>query len=498
MKHKLTKLLTLMLALTFVLCCFAGCGNSGDEPTGGKETTTSSEDETTDELTAALNQLDAIDWNRAEFGILTLSNFKDEVYGEYGASGDSATSSQIISDAVYERNLLFEERCNLKLSIVEKDSSSIDSAVQKESSTNSGDFYLIDNYLSNTANAAVNGYLYNYLDLDIDLDYSWWDSGTADFALAGCIYFMTGDTNFADDNVTYVLIFNKQLQKNYNVDNPYETVKNNKWTLSYFNQVIQGISSDNGDGKWDENDTYGFLTTWEYGNTFFIGCDLRYINNSRETDTPTLYLTDKMDKAVEVVNLARQIYHNNNATYMSPGGSEANGLTAFKENRGLFYGEVASYLPKLNSEMDDCYGVLPVPKYDEAQEYYRTWTHNSGSCLSITAAVSDANAEMMGNTVQAYAILSSKYVKPAYYDIMLTTRNVTDAESSEMLDIIFQNRVYEMSFYFQTAFPGYYDLVKTCVNDNKDTFSSSYASTAKSFNTRISSMIKKLEKNNKS
>ena len=184
-------------------------------------------------------------------------------------------------------------------------------------------------------------------------------------------------------------------------------------------------------------------------------------------------------------------------SFESPPGKEGQGLTAFKEDRGLFYGEVASYLPKLNSEMGDYYGVLPVPKYDEAQQYYRTWTHDSGSCLSITSAVSEDQAETVGNIVQAYAILSSQKVKPAYYDIMLTTRNVTDAESSEMLDIIFQNRVYDMAFYYQTIFTGYYDLVKTCVNDNKDTFSSSYKSVSKTFSTRINSMIKKLENSKK-
>lgn len=495
MKSKLTKLLTLVLTLTFILACFAGCGNT-EENEGGKETTANSEADTTDELKVALDELGDINWGGGEFGILTYSGFKDEVYGEYG-SQEEGSSSQVISDAVYERNVLFEERCKLKLSIIEKESAAVDTSIQQESQTASGDFYFVNHYLERTANAAVNGYLYNYLDLGVDLDNPWWDSGTADFALADNIFFMTGDTNFADDNVTYVLIFNKKMQKDYNVADPYQTVKDSKWTLSYFDQVIQGISSDNGDGKWDENDTYGFLTTWEYGNTFFLGCDLRYINNSRDTDVPTLFLEDNMDKALEVVNLARQIYHNNNATFMSPPGKEGQGLTAFKEDRGLFYGEVASYLPKLNSEMGDYYGVLPVPKYDEAQQYYRTWTHDSGSCLSITSAVSEDQAETVGNIVQAYAILSSQKVKPAYYDIMLTTRNVTDAESSEMLDLIFQNRVYDMAFYYKTIFTGYYDLVKTCVNDNKDTFSSSYKSVSKTFSTRINSMIKKLENSKK-
>lgn len=108
MKSKLTKLLTLVLTLTCILACFAGCGDT-EENEGGKETTANSEADTTDELKVALDELGDINWGGGEFGILTYSGFKDEVYGEYG-SQEEGSSSQVISDAVYERNVLFEER----------------------------------------------------------------------------------------------------------------------------------------------------------------------------------------------------------------------------------------------------------------------------------------------------------------------------------------------------------------------------------------------------
>ena len=48
--------------------------------------------------------------------------------------------------------------------------------------------------------------------------------------------------------------------------------------------------------------------------------------------------------------------------------------------------------------------------------------------------VPDDIAEKVGKTIQYYAIFSSQEVKPAYYNIMLTSRNIRDAESGEMLD----------------------------------------------------------------
>ena len=368
--------------------------------------------------------------------------------------------------------------------------------VYPEEATADAQIKVLDNLISQQPDAiCISANDFNAL--QVDLDGEWWDSGTANFVLAGGVYFMTGSTNTRDDGVTYVLIFNKDLQKTYSatVPNPYDTVKSWEWTLDYFNNVIQGISNDNGDGKWDELDTYGFINTWEYGNTFFLASDLRYVINDDSVAYPELFLasSSNMEKALNVLELSRAIYHNNNASYMSPPGQENLGLTAFKEGRGLFYGEVAQYLSTLNREMTDGnYGVLPVPKYDKAQEFYRTWTHDSGSAFSVTSAIPEKDAEVIGQIMSAYAILSHQKLKPAYYDTMLKSRGVQDAESAEILDLIFQNRVYDLAFYFDL---GFYDVFKSNVNDkNSERFSSAYSSAAKSFDRKLKNILRKLER----
>lgn len=493
MKSKFMRVLCLALTCLLALSCFAACGNGDDKPSEDGTKSSNTEAATNDEKQMALDAI-TVKWGGGDFGILAANGYKDEVYAENGQVTTDGGASQVINDAVYERNVLLEDKCDLKFVPIIKDAASCDSAIRTESQAPTGDFTLIEWNMNNTANQALSGTFYNYLALGVDVDQPWWDQGTADFALADNIFFMNGAINFVDDNLTYVLIFNKGMANSHNIPNPYDTVKEWKWTLSYFNELIQGISSENGDGKWNELDTYGFVTTWEYGNTFFLGSDLRYINNSRSADSPSLYLSDHMDKAMNVLDLAKSIYHNNNATYMSPPGQENLGLAAFKGNRGMFYGEVAQYLRVLNADMDGDYGVLPVPKYDESQEFYRTWTHDSGSCLSVISSIPEDKAETVGAIIEAYAILSAQKVQPAYYDIMLTSRNVRDPESAEMLDIIFQNRVYDMAFYFQSTFPNFYNLFKTSVNDNSDSFSSQYTRASNGFDKKVSRLLAKLEK----
>lgn len=500
MKSVTLKLSALLLALTMLLplATFVACSDPEEDPdseqTSGEAGT---EAATADPVQEALDDLGEIDWGGEDFAVLYNASFKGEVYGENGEVGDDNESSQVINDAVYNRNSLLEDRCNLKWVTIEKEAASMGTSIQNEASAPTGDFQIIDHRLGDSASLATSGYLYNLYDLGMDLEGEWWDSGTAEFVLAGGVYFMSGSLNFVDDNVTYVLIFNKEMQKTYQntVPNPYETVRNWEWTLEYFNRVIQGVSADNGDGTWNELDTYGFINTWEYGNTFFIGSDLRYINNTNSDGEITLFLTDgaQMEKALDVLELSQAIYHNNNASFMSPPGEETKGQTAFKENRGLFYGEVVSHLTPLTQEMDGEFGILPVPKYDKAQEFYRTWTHASGSTFSVTSAIPEGQAETVGQILEAYAILSHQYLKPAYYDIMLTSRNVHDAESAEMMDLMFSNRVYEMSFYFDSF--GFFNLFKTATNDNADNFSSQYTAQAKSFDRKLKTVLKKLEQN---
>lgn len=493
MKTKLTKLLSLLLAGLMLLSGFVACADQTDDPAEQTSGGTTNEDETKDPVQAALDDLGEIDYGGREFTVLYGAGQKEENYGVNETVDQEGGASQIINDAVYERNTLLEDRCNLVYGNIEGDVSNM---AKTEASAPTGDFQFMDTSLRDQAALATNGYLYDFNALGINLDGEWWDSGTASFVLADSVFFMTGSTNTRDDGVTYVLIFNKDMRKTYSetIPNPYDTVKSWEWTLDYFNNIIQGISSDNGDGKWDELDTYGFINTWEYGNTFFLASDLRYVINDDTVDYPELFLasSSNMEKALNVLELSRAIYHNNNASFMSPPGEEGKGLTAFKEGRGLFYGEVAQYLSALNREMTEGnYGVLPVPKYDKAQEFYRTWTHDSGSAFSVTSAIPEKDTEVIGQIMSAYAILSHQKLKPAYYDTMLKSRGVQDAESAEILDLIFQNRIYDLAFYFDL---GFYDVFKSNVNDkNSERFSSAYSSAAKSFDRKLKGILRKLE-----
>lgn len=500
---KLRKLLCLMLAVLMLFGALTACGRPQEDPdpaesqsqgSGNGPDEIQSEATTKDPAKEALARLTDVDWGGDDFSILyvaDIAGYSEEVEAE--AEATDQTSSAVINDAVYERNITLEELCHLTFVPVPTTTNGVTTQVNAECQTNTGDYDLITAPASITAKMATSGYLYNYLEMDIDYEQPWWDPGTLDFALDGNIFFMNGAHNIVDDDVTFVFMFNKTLQSEAQIPDPYTTVRNSEWTMEYFNSIIQNVSSENGDGKWDENDTYGFSTPNSIGNTFFYGAGLKYVVNSRDTDYPELALNSQLEKANQVLELAQTIVHANNSSYVANAGSEILSRDIFVDGRALFYCEAASYLRALNQTMEGDYGVVPVPKFDKNQANYITWTHDIGSTLSIpTSIVDEIEEQQFTEVLETYVILSYQLVKPAYYDTMLTSRNVRDPDSAEMLDIIFQNRTYDMAMFFTDL--GFNSLFSTCVIENSDNFSSKYSSNSKRFDRQIGNILKKISK----
>ena len=88
--------------------------------------------------------------------------------------------------------------------------------------------------------------------------------------------------------------------------------------------------------------------------------------------------------------------------------------------------------------MESDFGIIPYPKYDEAQKDYYT-----PMCVVavpfITVPTSNADLENTGIFLEEYAYQGRKSVLPAFYDILLQRKVARDEESSEMLDLIFDN-----------------------------------------------------------
>lgn len=488
MKHLYKRILALLLATGMLLPAMA-CAQDGDKTTEtqSNDQTTAAVEVETDPLEIALNDLrKETNWHGEEFGLLYVNDiggYKEEVEADAQFSGEN--SNVVINDAVFERNTLFQEYCNLKFALLPVSVNAFNTTMSNGIQTGTRDFYLCTQSAGGTASSALQGYLYNYLNLGIDYEQAWWDAGTLEFALDGRVFFMNGPFNIVDDDVTYFVGFNKKLQKEHQIPDLYQTVRSMDWTMDYLNSVISDLSSDNGDGTWDEKDTYGLTATGVISASFFYGSGLKYVDNSADKDLPELMLDDKMDRVLDVLDVTRSIIHENNSTYTGIG------LEIFMQDRALFGYEVISYLRTLSSSMEGEYGVLPVPKFDKEQDRYYAHSNPIGSTLSIPTTVAQTDMEQFANVLEIYCLLSQKLVRPAYYEVTLMTRNIQDLESAEMLELILSSRVYDLAAYFADL--GLSGVFEEAATGSADNFSSKYASASKTFNKKVKNMLRKLQ-----
>lgn len=464
----------LLLSLLLVSGTVCACGDAQSSSDVQKENGTTA---LTD--TAAEEQEDPFASARAAFDALPAHDLggKDFVITAQAGVGNSekeifieTATGDVIEDAVYRRNLAVNEAFNCK--IVLSAQSDVNSAVKKAVTAGDDSIQLAFPNLAGGGSLAQAGVLRNFLDFDeFDLSAPWWDQGTANLKIGGKVYFMMGDVNILDNDVTYILLFNKKLIGDADLEEPYQLVRDGKWTIDVFGSMCRDITADiDGDGAFTEKDRYGYVTTLSGPNTFFYGSEMKYVE--LDADGAPYLITDT-EKATDVLRRVVGIVKENNTCYQPS--DPAVGKPIFMEDRALFYGEVLSYIINLRA-METAFGVLPIPKYDEAQKNYYTYCENNAStvCIPNLGAEPEINAAVL----EALAIQSHINVTPAYYEVALERKYTRDEESTEMLDIALANRVYDIGRVYTNL--GTSDIFSNLANKGSLDFVSSYAKKEKS------------------
>lgn len=220
--------------------------------------------------------------------------------------------------------------------------------------------------------------------------------------------------------------FNKSMMAEYDIEEPYQDVLDGKWTLDRMIEMSKIATKDvNGDGTMDEKDTYGFVCGSDWQLNAFI-----YSLGSSVTsldDNGKIVLAMNTPHTIEVFDKLHNFLNNSGNTWLGGEISMADGRALFAQTttQGLDY-------------MRDCeveYGIVPYPKWDEAQESYNGY--DISAFISIPSSVGDP--EMVGKTLEMLNYYSETLVLPTYYNISLNMKSVRDEESIAMLDLIFND-----------------------------------------------------------
>lgn len=84
--------------------------------------------------------------------------------------------------------------------------------------------------------------------------------------------------------------------------------------------------------------------------------------------------------------------------------------------------------------MTDTYGVLPLPKFDEAQDIYRTIPQDSFNLISVIGDTE--NPDMIAAVLELMCAESYKTIIPLYYEEALKYKYMPTEDSGKMLDYL--------------------------------------------------------------
>jgi hypothetical protein len=255
----------------------------------------------------------------------------------------------------------------------------------------------------------------------------------------------------------------------------YETVAKNEWTLDYHASLVEDFYEDlNGDGKRDEEDLYGHVSSAGINvDAYWSACDLPMVQKNAEGEYEWVLDNAKIS---DLTDKLLYLFYESGGSYLCTEGANN---TAQPGIRKMFAESRAATvtLRLLAVELDDIrnmqehYGIVPMPKFDETQTGYYSAAHNQITVYGIPLTVTGEDLEMMGALMEALASESYKTVMPAYYEVALKTKYVSDDESAKMLDKVIDNLYLDAGFFYSDNIP-FYKQMRTWIGSNNNNVSS--------------------------
>ena len=494
-----TRLLAGILACLMLLPTLAACGTTAEDPVVTNGGTTGAEvTEPVTELTDSLPD----DLNYGGDEIVILSRYR-----EGWTSGEIAVEelrNEPVNDAVYERNRAVEERLGVEIVSIEEpgDSAYIvtdKAATAVKSGTHEYDILAAACYAA--VNESLNGTFADMRQsLYIDFDKPWWSQGYNEVVeYQGAQFCGLSSALLSQYRFAFVTLFNKDIFTDAGQPLLYEAVEDGTWTLDNQISLIPLFHKDNGNGVQDEDgDVYG-LVSCDYVSTdpYWSSCMVDIIKKNSYGEYEFVFDSGKLHDVCDKV--LRLFYETDGGTYDYK--MEVENTEQYKI-RDMFArgGAAMATIRILELEndairgMEQEFGVIPMPKYDENQKEYRTLLHDQFTVLSILTTVDEERLDEVGAVLEAMASISYKTVRPAYYETTLRTQIAKDPQSAEMFNIIIDNIYMDAGIVYTIALDTFHDKFRRIIGSEENTVTSQYKKVSITASRALNTMCKRLER----
>lgn len=455
-----------LLLVVFMLLIATACGSGEDDTpntttSGNSEANTSASEATTTEEPVPENMRDDLgeyNFNGATYTILSRKNTSYEFKSEE-VTGD------LVKDAVYQRNVDIEDRFAVKLDTLEQagdwgDRDSFIAKIGNSYLSGGHEFDLISTHSAYIVNIGIKGYAYDLAELpNIDLSKRWWAPAyTNNVNIDGAIYSAIGDINYTLYQFMHCMFFNKEIAESNKITGLYELVQDGKWTFDKMKEYSLIVGTDlDGNGVYDKNDLYGIGMNGHACRIFATAFDTKMTiddgTGHQKVNLPNEKYLDVYSKLYDFVWNNTQVNFQNDADTQMP---------MFADGKLMFFvgrlGNAATI-----KDMDDDYGILPLPKYNEEQENYISGARDYMSAIAVFRNTEDP--ERTGTITEALCMYGYNKVTPAYYETTLKLKYLNDETAMSMLDTIRDT----LTFDFAMSYTNSLSLIFSIMGDNIQT-----------------------------
>lgn len=492
---KAKQITSLIMALLILTGAFSSCGGTktDDQPdiiSGGDiEDSASDEDaETETEPMFVPDDLpDTLNFDGNEVHIFGWERNVPEFTVE-SETGD------IVNDAIYQRNRTVEERLGVRLTYT----------LAPGNNSNMGQWTktVMNSTLSaDGSNDIVGGYsmagaslAYNHMLIDLagqqylDFTKPWWPASLInEAAVNGRLYFCSGDIS---DYLIYYLnavFFNKKLTNAYDVGDLYSAVRDGSWTLDMFAEKSANAYEDlNGNGKKDANDQFGMTMSSVCADSLYFSSGLR-ISGTDEEGLPVISEDFGSEKTQALVSYLVDLFKTESA-YLS---TDDNYQKPFLESRAMFFLVDVEFASTKLRYTDIEYGILPIPKYDEQQQDYKTISSFTYTLYGIP--IDAKNPECSAAVLECLGSEAYRTVSPALFETALKVKYADDEDTSDMYDIIRAGVVFDIARIFCNSMDNMsFSMFRTSLIDKNPNWISKYESNSKKLEKLFGKVIEAL------
>ena len=499
---KLKRITAVLIALLMLVPTLASC--SDNTPAETKETTAQQETAQTAESTDASADESETEDERikpnipesADFGgdTITFLHWYNTAWTEtVRQSRDiyaEGITGEAINDAVYNRNVKIEDAYKVKIALQLEQSTDIASMVGQQVTAGDSTYDVVYQILSAAPALIQKSYFHNLFNVpNIDLEKPWWDQNSiSSLSTMGILPLVSTSINVNDKDATAALAFNKTIASNNQLEDLYTLVREGKWTYDKLTEMAEATYNDsNGDGTMTPDDVYGFLGGRDVIDSLYHGSGSQFITKNENDEFVFTFGTERdvdvISKGIDIVN---SVWYFNHHAWKDQ--SDILYRQIFETGHGLFFWMRLDDVTNMRAGDAD-FGIIPIPKYEEAQDkYYSLVSQHTTGLMSIPITCAGDDLSMVGMVLEALAAESHYTLIPEYIETSLKTKNSRDAESADMLDIILGNRVFDpMNVY---SFANFGDAIMDAADANNKDMASLIKSKEKLVNKSIEKVLK--------